>query len=263
MTTSASSSGAIVLMPTTPHLVWSATTARRRPDAASARLVSASSRLGLVKPVRSSMPCTPRKTMSRFSERRAATATGPTSASDGVRTPPVSTTVCSARGLLVEDRGDLHAVRHDGDAGHVEQPVRQRPGRGAGREPDGEPGLHQRVAAARDRVLLVALAHGLRLEARLVGAGAARDGGAAVDLVDQALAGQLVEVTAHRHVRDVELAGQVADPHRAPLPDAVGDVGLSFPREHPRSRPSRRGGSSQQKRTVHLWESVGFTRLGR
>ena len=44
---------------------------------------------------RSSIPCTPRNSMSTCSARSAATATGPTSASEGVRIPPVSTTVWS------------------------------------------------------------------------------------------------------------------------------------------------------------------------
>ena len=43
------------------------------------------------------MPWTPRKTRSRWTLRRAATANGPTSASDGVRTPPVRMIVWSDR----------------------------------------------------------------------------------------------------------------------------------------------------------------------
>ena len=157
----------------------------------------------------------------------------------------------------VEDAGDLHGVGHDGDPGDLEQALSDSPGRGARREPDGEAGLDQGGGQRRDGVLLGPLAAGLGLEAGLVGAVAARDGRAAVDLVDHSLAGQLVEVAAHSHVRDLQLAGQVADPDRASVAHPLGDVGLSLPCEHPRSRPSRRGGPSQQKRTVHLWESVG------
>ena len=51
----------------------------------------------MVKPARSLMPCTPMNTWSTCNERSAFTATGPTSASEGVRTPPVSTTVRSGR----------------------------------------------------------------------------------------------------------------------------------------------------------------------
>ena len=82
--------------PTTPHLLWSAQTTTRRAQATRARSVSASTRLGVVRPARSSMPWTPRKSVSTCRLRRAATATGPTSAFDGVRTPPVRMTVRSS-----------------------------------------------------------------------------------------------------------------------------------------------------------------------
>src|SRR5439155_16214442 len=93
MSTSASSRGAIVAMPTVSHLVWSAMTTRRRAAATRSRLVPASIRFGVVKPVRALIPCTPRKSTSTLSEPIAASATGPASASDGVRMPPVRTTV--------------------------------------------------------------------------------------------------------------------------------------------------------------------------
>src|SRR5690606_8427605 len=99
ITTSASDSSAMVLMPTVFHLVWSAGTTSRLAAAISSRSVSDSSRFGVVNPARTLMPCTPRKSVSTCRRRIAATATGPTSASEGVRTPPVGTTVRSARGL--------------------------------------------------------------------------------------------------------------------------------------------------------------------
>ena len=80
-----------------PHLLWSASTTRCSVAVTKARLVSASIRLGVVKPARLLIPCTPMNTMSRCNERSAPAATGPTRASEGVRTPPVSTTVRSAR----------------------------------------------------------------------------------------------------------------------------------------------------------------------
>ncbi len=52
------------LRPTTPHFEESVSTTRRRPLRIMARFVSASSRFGVLKPARSSMPCTPRKTAS-------------------------------------------------------------------------------------------------------------------------------------------------------------------------------------------------------
>ena len=147
MTTSASSSAAIVLMPTTPHLVWSATTASRRAERTSARLVSASSRLGLVNPVRWSMPCTPRKSRSRLQRPqrrhgdRADQGVGRRADAAGEHDGLVG----SRR--LVEDVGDLDRVGDDGDAGDVEQPVREGPGGGAGREPDRDAGLAPGSAA--------------------------------------------------------------------------------------------------------------------
>jgi hypothetical protein len=82
----------MLLRPTTPHLLESAHTIRRRERSIIARLVSDSSRLGVLNPARTSMPCTPMKNASTWRLRRDDTATGPTSASDGVRRPPVSST---------------------------------------------------------------------------------------------------------------------------------------------------------------------------
>ena len=72
----------------------------RRAVAMSARLVAASMRFGVVRPATWSMPCTPRMSVSTCSERNVASATGPASASEGVRTPPVRTTLRSSRWAL-------------------------------------------------------------------------------------------------------------------------------------------------------------------
>jgi len=56
-----------------------------------------SAAFGVVSPARSSIPCTPMITMSTCSDRMACTATGPTRPSEGVRRPPVRTTVRSGR----------------------------------------------------------------------------------------------------------------------------------------------------------------------
>ena len=85
-----------MLNPTTPHFELSATTATRRALATSARFVSASARFGVVNPASASMPCTPISSQSTCSRRSAATDNGPTSASDGVRSPPVRTTIMSS-----------------------------------------------------------------------------------------------------------------------------------------------------------------------
>src|SRR6266498_619103 len=97
ISTDASSSEAIVDSPTTPHLVWSASTTSRRVAATIARLVSASTRFGEVKPAPGSMPWTPMNRQSTCSDWMVCTATGPTSASEGVRTPPTRTTTRSGR----------------------------------------------------------------------------------------------------------------------------------------------------------------------
>ena len=88
---------AMVDRPTTPHLLWSATTITRRAASTIARSVAPSTRLGVVRPWFTVMPCTPSTRVSTCSVRSAASATGPTRALDGVRSPPTSTTVRSRR----------------------------------------------------------------------------------------------------------------------------------------------------------------------
>ena len=95
--TSTSDSGQIAESPTVSHFVWSASTIRCRAASTSARSVSASMKFGVVRPRFALIPCTPRKTWSTLSERIAATANGPTSASEGVRIPPVRITDWSCR----------------------------------------------------------------------------------------------------------------------------------------------------------------------
>ena len=87
-----SSRSANELSPTMPHLVWSAMTMTRRAARTKARFVSDSARLGVVSPATGSIPWQPRNSRSKCSDRIARSATGPTSASDGVRTPPVRIT---------------------------------------------------------------------------------------------------------------------------------------------------------------------------
>ena len=130
-----------------PHFVWSATTVTRRAACTKARLVSASARLGVVSPATGSMPWQPRKSRSTCRERIAMSAIGPTSASEGVRTPPVSTTCgvapnCPAARADPEDARHPHRVGHDRQPGHIQQLLGQgergRPrgqgDRGAGRD---------------------------------------------------------------------------------------------------------------------------------
>ncbi len=94
--TSSCSRAAKEARPTAFHLVWSATTTTRRADCRKVRLVSASARLGVVSPASGERPWQPRISRLTCSERMAWSVTGPTRASEGVRTPPVRITVAVA-----------------------------------------------------------------------------------------------------------------------------------------------------------------------
>ena len=98
----------------------------------------------MVKPECGSMPWTPMNTRSRWTVRSAATANGPTSASDGVRTPPVRMIVWSAARRPVEDLGDGHRDGHDRQVRHVHQAARE----GVGGRPGGDSDRRSRVARA-------------------------------------------------------------------------------------------------------------------
>jgi hypothetical protein len=133
----------------------------------------------------------------------------------------------------VQRLGHRQRVRHHRQPGHVPQQQRQRPGRGAGGQPDGLAGTHQVGGRGGDGLLLGLLAQRLGLEARFVGAPARRHGGPAVHLVDQPAPGQRVEVAPDGHVGDAELRHQVgdlrgavlADPLQDPAPPLLGEQG--------------------------------------
>ena len=80
------------------------------------------------------MPWTPMNTWSTWIVRRAATANGPTRASDGVRTPPVRMIVWSLRPAAMQDVRDRHGVGHDRQAGDVDEA----PGEGVGGRAGGD-----------------------------------------------------------------------------------------------------------------------------
>ena len=122
--------------------------ARRR---SRARLVSASTRFGVVRPARSSMPWTPRNSRSTCSVRSAATATGP---DEGVGRRAHAAgeddgQVVAVPGV-VQQLGHRDGVGDDGEVGDVAQLVRDRVGRRARRDGDRGAGLDQlrRGAAA-------------------------------------------------------------------------------------------------------------------
>ncbi len=119
--------------PTTPHLVWSATTTTRRAECTSRRLVSASARFGVDRPASTDMPCTPRKSRSKWSAAIAWSATGPTSrvrrGAHPARSappwpPPAAAPRCALR--RVEDVRDPHRIRDHGQVGHLQQVLGQR-----------------------------------------------------------------------------------------------------------------------------------------
>ena len=222
----------MLIRPRTPHLVWSATTTTRPAEATSASSVSASSRFGVVNPASALMPCTPMKSTSTWSERSVVTATGPTSASEGVRIAAREDDGEIGPALPVEDVGDLDRVRDHGQVGHAEDVVGEPPGRRPGAEPDRLPRLDELRGRLRDRLLLAQLPVGLGLEARLVGARAAARGRAAVHLLDESRRGERVEVAADRHLGDAEQLGQLAHAHGAVPADLLDDRHLALARKH-------------------------------
>ena len=133
---------------------------------------------------------------------------------------------------LVEHVADADRVGHDGQAGDVGQPLRERERRRPGRDGDRHAGLDQRDGGVRDRVLLALLERRLQREARFEQGGVGDRCRAAVDLLEKAALVEDLEVAPDRHVRDAELAHQVGDAHGAVLADAVEDQGLTLPGEH-------------------------------
>ena len=211
------------------------------PTRTNCRLVSASARLGVDSPASTEMPCTPRNSTSKWSERIARSATGPTSESDGVRTPPVSTTVAAPPGRAAARAGARCAVWKT-SATRTELVTTVRSGTSSRWwasanvvvPPDRAialPGCDQRGGRPGDVLLGGQLQRRLGLEPRLVGTGLDHRHRAAVHLLHHALAGERVEVPAYGHVRDVELAGQLVDPDPAAPPDLVEDQGAPLLRE--------------------------------
>ena len=227
-----SSRPAIRLRPRTPHFVWSATTTSRSDAATSARSVSASSRFGVVKPASALIPCTPRKSTSRCSERIAVDRDRPDERVRGRAHAAGEHDGQVGPRLAVEHVRDLDRVRDDGQVGHVREVVGEPPGRRAGGEADRLAGLDEPGGGAGDRLLLLQLAVRLRLEPGLLGAEAAAERGAAVHLLEQAGGGERVEVAADRHLGDGEQLGQLADAHGALAAELLDDQLLALGREH-------------------------------
>jgi hypothetical protein len=139
--------------------------------------------------------------------------------------------------------GDPHRLGDHREVRDVQQLVRQREGRRTARQGDRRTRRDQFGRGACDVLLGGQFQAGLGLEARFVRARLDHRDRAAVHLLQHALAGERVEVTADRHVRHAELAGQLVDPDTAPAANLVEDQGSPLLREevlilaHVRSGP--------------------------
>ena len=195
------------------------------------------------------MPWTPTKTRSTWTVRRAATANGPTSASDGVRTPPVRMIVWSARPTWWRT-----------SATRIELVTTVRPGTSASRWARAYvvvpaetaiaiPGSTRATAASAMASFSALLER--RTSPRSPGSKRALpaiDGRPAVDLLEQAALVEDLEVAPDGHVRDAELADEVGDADRAVLADAVEDECLTLAREHQRTLCVRSGSVAMDTR---------------
>ena len=111
-------------------------------------------------------------------------------------------------------------------------------GGAAGRDGHGHARLDQRCGRARDGQLGLVLEGALGVEAGLVHGRLAQQRGAAVDLDQVALALERLEVAAHGHVRDAELAHQVRDAHGPIGLEPLEDVGVALRSQHWLDAPS-------------------------
>ena len=189
-------------------------------------------------------------TMSTCSDRIACTATGPTSPSDGVRSPPVSTTVRSGRGRAFSTSATLSelvtTVRFAMSPRCRASVQVVLPAVIAIAMP-GRISVAARAAIASFSGDLAAAGD---LESGLDRAGRVHGRGAAVHLREQPLAVEHLEVAAHRHVRDAQQRGQVGDLGAAGPADLLEDLGLAHRGEHARSLRRSRAWTSRPPRTV-------------
>ena len=163
----------------------------------------------------------------------ACTVSGPTSASDAVRRPPVSSTVCSTPAVGVKFVGHRQRVDHHGQFGDVQQLGGDQVGGSARR--DTEPScsmVHVSPLALAIAVFGCHLLAGLGGETRVVHAGHPGRRRATVHPVHQATPGQLPDVAADRHVRHAKRVHQVGDLDRSAARDLVQDHLLSLSGQH-------------------------------
>jgi hypothetical protein len=115
---------------------------------------------------------------------------------------------------LVEQLGDGHRVRHDGEVGHVADGTGELEGGRAGGDPDGGAGFHEAGCGQGDGALLRGHEEGLRGEARLVGGPRDECQGAAVHPDEEAVGVEPLDVAPDRHVGDPELLDELGHPDR-------------------------------------------------
>ena len=178
------------------------------------------------------MPWTPTNTRSTWTVRRAATANGPTSASDGVRTPPVRMIVWSVRPTWWRT-----------SATRIELVTTVSPGTSARRwasayvvvpaeTPMAMPGSTSAAAASAIASFSACWSEDLAAKPGLEEGAAEQRRRPAVDLLEQAALVEDLEVAADGHVGHAELADQVGDADGPVLADALEDEGLTLPGEH-------------------------------
>ena len=134
--------------------------------------------------------------------------------------------------LAVKHVGHLDRVRDHRQVGHVEDVVCEPPGRRPGAEADRLAGLDEPARRLRDRLLLLQLPVGLRLEAGLVRARPAARRRTAVHLLHEAGSGERVEVAADRHLRDPEQLRQLAHADGSTPADLLDDRDLALAGKH-------------------------------
>ena len=216
---STSDSATMVLSPTTPHLVWSASTHSLAGGVDRARLVSASTRLGVVSPAWASMPCTPRNSRSTCSMRSAPTATGPDQRVRR-RAHAAGQHDRLARGArLVQQLRHRDRVRHHREVRDVAHRAGELVGRGAGR--DADRGARARPAGPRPAAM-ACFCGVIRADFAVnPGSSALRPPTASAPPCTRSTRpsrGELLDVAADRHVGDAELLDEVGDPHGAGRP---------------------------------------------
>ena len=167
--------------------------------------------------------------------RSAATANGPTSASDGVRTPPVRMMVWSLRAALWSTSATGTELVTTVRPGTCDEAASECIGRRAGRDADGRARLTERDRGIGDGVLLGLLERRLGCEPRLEQRASRTGRGPAVDLFEQAAVVEQLQVAPDGHIRHAQLAGEVRYTDSTVLADALQDQCLALACEHHRT----------------------------